>query len=135
MRAQLAGDHAEYERLWEQLDRESAKIGYPALITGAFLEAVERRFSKASTNSDVIEFVSEVRSRSDELGEKINPRTAERLILAVYTDEEIDDLDANSVIRTQILLLAALVADEQFNDTELDEFMAKARSQGDLLLS
>jgi hypothetical protein len=135
LRAQLAGKADEYQRLWEQLDRETARIGYPALITGAFFEAVERRFGKASTTSDVIKFVSDARSRSDELGEKIDPRTAERIILAVYTDEEIDDLSANSVIRTQMLLLAALVADEQFDDVELDEFLAKARPQGDLLLN
>jgi hypothetical protein len=135
MRAQLAGNVEEYKRLWAQLDRDSLKIGYTALITGAFFEAVERRFAQAGTIADVIEFVSDVRSGSDEVAEKIDARTAERLILAVYTDEQIDDLNANIAIRTQMLLLAALVADEQFDDAGLDDFLAKARSQADHLLS
>jgi hypothetical protein len=135
MRAQLAGDREKYERLWAQLDQDAAKMGYTALIAGAFIEAVERRFAQTGTHTDVIEFVADARSRVDELSAKIDPLTAERLILAVYTDEEIDDLDANTVVRTQMLLLATLVADEQFDDAALDDFLGKARSQGDLLLS
>jgi hypothetical protein len=134
LRAQLAGDFDEHKRLYGRLDRAAAQTGYTALIAGAFYEAVERRFAESGTSAEVVGFVGDVRSRSSQAGEKIDPRTAERLIRAVYTDEEIDDLDAETVIRTQMLILAALVADEQFDGAELDDFVTKARKLADRLM-
>lgn len=132
LRAQLAGDFEEYERRWEQLDLESTRTGYTALVAAAFVEAVERRFAnKNSADADVIEFVGEVRARSEKVGNQLDPSAAERMIRAVYTDEEIDDLDGRTKGTTQMILLAALVADENFDDAALDEFLAGARKLAD----
>jgi hypothetical protein len=131
LRAFLARDFDNYERLYAQLDRSTAKSGYTALIAAAFIEAVDRRFGEGSTDADVVEFVASARARFDESGDEIDPRAAERMIRAVYTDEEIDDLDTDTVVGTEVILLAALVADEEFNDAALDEFLAKARKLAD----
>ncbi len=59
-------------------------------------------------------------------GSQIDPRAAERMIRAVYTDEPIDDLDSATKGRTQIILLAALVNSERLGDAGLDAFLADA---------
>jgi hypothetical protein len=131
LRAQLAGDSEEYERRWQGLDEESTRTGYSALVAAAFVEAVDRRFANKGTDADVIEFVGDVRTRSERVERQLDPRSAERMIRAVYTDEEIDDLDGRTKGATQMLLLAALVADEKFDDVGLDQFLAGARALAD----
>jgi len=131
LRAQLAGNLEEHKRLFAQLDPIAARTGYRALVTAAFCKAVEQRFATDSSADDVIEFVGDVRYRTDRTADEIDPRTAERLILAVYTDEPIGDLDPKASFGTQILLLAALTADAQLDDAGLDEFLADARKLAD----
>jgi hypothetical protein len=127
LRAYLAGDFDTHKRLFGQLDGASARVGYPALVTAAFCEAVERRFAKSGTTSDVIEFVGEVRSRHLKNADEIESRVAERIILAIFTDEEVGDLDAEIKFHTQFILLLPLIDDEQFDDAGLDMFMGEAR--------
>jgi hypothetical protein len=83
----------------------------------------------------VIEYVGEVRSRFAGAAAQIDPRSAERLILAVYTDEDIHDIDLGVAVRTEMLLLAALVADAGLDDAALDEFLAAARAIADQWLA
>lgn len=131
LRAQLTGNPEEHKRLFAQLDPLAARTGYRALVTAAFCTAVERRFAPDGSADDVIEFVGDVRSRTGRAADEIDPRTAERLILAVYTDEPIGDLDPKASFGIQILLLAALIADAQLDDPGLDEFLAEARKLAD----
>jgi hypothetical protein len=131
LRAYLTGNFEEYDRLHAKLDRVAARTGYSALISAAFVLAAERRFAESGTAADVAKFVGGLRARSEGLAEDIDQRVAERLILAVYTDEEIDDLDSGTRLGTQFLLLVALVLDEKFDDVELDAFLAEARALAD----
>lgn len=131
LRAYLKGDFGEYERLVDQLDSEAAQQGYSALLAAAFFKAIDRRFAKDGTEADVVEFVATVRARSDRLSDSIDPRTAERLIRAVYTDENIDDLDGEAAISTQFILLGALVVEEQLDEVEIDRLLAEARALAD----
>jgi hypothetical protein len=64
--AYLADDMAEHRQLYARLDRETARIGYVAPVTAAFITAVSRRFAQEST-ADVIGFVADLRSRSGAL--------------------------------------------------------------------
>jgi hypothetical protein len=135
LRAQLAGKVDEHKRLFAQLDPVAARKGYGALVSAAFCEAADQRFGKGDTGAEVIEFVGDVRSRSSDAADKIDPRIAERLIRAVYTDEEVGDIDARTKFTTQLLLLAGMVSDQRFDDAGLDEFMARARKLADQWLS
>lgn len=135
LRAQLAGDAHEHERLWSQLDQAEVQSAYAALVEGAFFAAVDRRFGKNSTAADVIEFVGDLRSRSEHIESSLDPVAAERLIMAVIGEGSLDNIDNATRFRIEGVLLAALVHDEQFADAELDAFMAKARKFGDYLLS
>lgn len=131
LRAHLAGDFEEYERRWEQLDKEAARTEYTALAAAGFFEAVDRRFAKDGTVGNVIDFVGDVRSRSERLGDEIDPSIAERLIRHALGDGSIADIDDETLGSTQMLLLAALIFDEQLDDAGLDEFMAEVRAVAD----
>jgi hypothetical protein len=131
LRAHLAGEFEEYERRWEQLDKEAARTEYTALVAAAFFEAVDRRFAKDGTVADVIDFVGDVRSRSEELSDAIDPRIAERLIRHALGDGSIGDIGDETMGSTQMLLLVALIADEQLDDAGLDEFMTEVRAVAD----
>lgn len=135
MRAYLSGDGDEFARLSQGLYRskESARA-YAALITGAFFEAVGRRFSEQTTRSEIIDYVADVRSRSDNVAEKLDPDKAERMIMMVIGDADISDLSANERIGVQMLLIAGLVADEDFDEAEREAFLEKARAFGDGIL-
>lgn len=131
LRTYLAGDFDAHRQARGQLDPAAAATGYTALLSAAFCVAAERRFGQDSSPPAVIEFVSAVRSRSPELGEKIDPHTAERLINAVFTYEGISDLDADTRLGTQFLLLAALIGEEHLDGAGLDSFVAEARKLAD----
>jgi len=130
LRAYLADDLDQHRQLYARLDR-AARSGYTALLAAAFFEAVNRRFAQEGTPAAVIEFVADVRGRSEALGEAIDPRAAERLIRAALTDEDIDDLDDKAKGGLYVVLLAGLIGDEQLSDDGLDEFLAEARKVAD----
>src|SRR5690242_3987632 len=109
LRAFLAGDFETHQRLHGQLDPIPAQTGYTALIAGAFFEAVDRRFSRKETDSDVVEFVGSIRARSERLAEKLDPQIAERLIRHSLGQGSIADLDDETVVQNQIVLLSGLI--------------------------
>jgi hypothetical protein len=131
LRTYLKGDIERHQRLVDQLDSHAAKADYSLLLSAAFFKAVERRFAKNATDADVVEFVGAVRGRSERLHNSIDPRIAERLIRAVYTDEEIDDIDGKTAIGIELIMLAALVIDLGPDDSDLDQLLAEARSLAD----
>ncbi len=135
LRAYLSGDFGDYEERRGQIDRSPDRAGYMALVSAAFCEAAERRFSAQDPAERVIEFVADVRTRFDRDGSQIDARAAERMIRAVYTDEQIGDLDSATRGRTQIILLAALVIDEQLDAAGLDAFLADAAKLADQWLA
>lgn len=134
LRAMLAGQRAEHEQLFAQFDRQADSLAYAALLNAAFFEAVDHRFGKDVKASDVVEFVADVRSRSDHAASAVDPRVAERLVRKVVSGESTDDIEAGPSIRAKLYLLAALVADEDLDGAGLDLFMAKARKLADYLL-
>jgi hypothetical protein len=135
LRALLSDDTDRYEQLFGQLDRSQARSGYTALVTGAFCEAVERRFGKNYQPADVIAFVGQVRARSERIAKGLDPDVAERVIRVVYGDGSLADLSDSAVVSAQLVLLGGLIADEQLDDAELDTFLAGARKLADQLMS
>lgn len=134
LHAQLAGRVDEHRQLLDALDPAAARTGYSALVSAAFCTAVSDRFPEGTPAADVIEYVGDVRSRTEGAA-KLDPVIAERLILAVFTDEETDDIDTRTSFRTQLVLLAALIADAQPDEAGLDRFMGRARRLADRWLS
>lgn len=135
LHAYLAGDLDTYRRLHGQLDPIAARTGYTALIAGAFFEAVDRRFAKNGAEpDDVVQFVASLRSRSERLANEVDPGIAERIIRHSLGIGSIEDLDDETVVQMQIVVLAGIVADEQFDPAELDKFMTTARALGNRLM-
>jgi hypothetical protein len=134
LRALLTGNIIENRRLLAQFDRQMDGAAYSALVTAAFFEAVDRRFGKEGTPARVIEYVADVRSRSDEIAEDVDASVGERMIQKVLVGESTDDLDSRTSATAKLLLLAALVADESFGNSELDQFLARVRKMADYLL-
>jgi hypothetical protein len=133
LRAQLADDVDEHRRLLAQLDLDSGGRAYVALIDAAFFEAAERRFGNGSTTSDVIEYVADVRSRSQRIADTVDARTAEQLIRMVFSNSPAGQLDSKTALAAKQVLLAALIADERLDDAGLDKVLADARRLADRL--
>lgn len=127
LRAALAGDPDLHREAYHRLDRPGGRAGYVVLLTAAFVEAVDRRFARTGTAYDVTDFVTDVRSRSDRLAAAIDPSPAERLILSCLIDEDTDDIDDETRVRTMMALLGGLIADERLDGEGLDGFLADAR--------
>jgi hypothetical protein len=135
LRAQLADDVEEHRRLLAQLDLDSGGREYLALIDAAFFEAAERRFGNESTTADVIEYVADVRSRSQRIAEAVDARLAEQLIRMVFSDSPAEQLDSKAALTAKQVLLGALIADEHLDDAGLDKVLADARRLADRLAS
>lgn len=134
LHAQLAGKFDEHMRLLDSLDPAAARTGYSALVSAAFSLAAERRFPEGTPASEIIDYVADVRSRTDRTA-AIDPVTAERVLLAVSADEKIGDIDRRTSFQTQLVLLAALIADAHLGAQDLDAFMLRARRRADRWLS
>lgn len=132
LRAHLSGDFDEYQRLWEQLDRDAAQVGYSSLIAAAFFKAVDRHFDKQHTSmNDVVQFVADVRSRFDTTGESVNAMAAETMIRTVLGSEPEGEFDDATVAAAQVAVLTALIIDDGPTAKELDAFLEEARKLGD----
>jgi hypothetical protein len=135
LRAQLAGDLEEHRQLLADLDGQADRQGYSAMLTAAFHNAVDLRFTRESTLDEVTAFVAGVRGRSERLAAALDLRIAERVIVAAVGGDYVHDLDPAERIKMKMLLLAGLIADMHRDDAGLDEFVGQARAFADELLS
>jgi predicted nucleic acid-binding protein len=135
LRALLRDDMDRYRQLFDGLDRAQARKGYPALVTAAFIEAVERRFGTTWQPADIVTFVADVRARSDLAATGLDPDAAERVILTVLGQQTTRDLPREAVTRAKLVLLAGLISDAGLDEAGLDEFLAAARKLADQLMS
>src|ERR1700722_14014286 len=127
LRALLRDDMDRHRQLFAGLDRAEAKKGYPALVTAAFIEAVERRFGTGSQPADIVAFVADVRARSDRLASRLDPDVSERAIHAVLGEGTVRGLDKEAVTGAKLLLLAGLIADARLDGRGVDGVRGGAR--------
>ncbi|XRQ02702.1 hypothetical protein ACN3XK_39605 [Actinomadura welshii] len=137
LRAQLSGQSAEeHLRLFNELD-ESDHVGYAALLASALFEAIQRRFVKDDEtvdHADIIDFIASVRERSEDSPDSVNPDIAEKIILHATGQGSISGIDDSAITRHQVILLAALVAREKYNEEELDAFLVQVRADAEEML-
>jgi hypothetical protein len=134
LRAYLANDWELHQKLISQLDRAEARKGYTALITAAFVAAVERRFGKNSSQADIVTYVGDVRSRSERVAETLDPEVGERVIGVVVGDATTQGIGREAKMGAQATLLTALIVDEHLTEADLDAFLADARSVADKMM-
>jgi hypothetical protein len=128
LRAYLAGGSNERVRLHEQLLQSDGLNGYGELVHTAFVTAVRRRFAPIYTRSDVIRFVADIRVLLSERPDAIHPCAGENLIRRALGEPIADDIDQETRGRTEIVLLAVLIKDEELDDAGLDEFLGSVRT-------
>jgi hypothetical protein len=104
-------------------------------MTTAFFEAVERRFGSRYRLPEVIMFVATARAGYDETGTDIDPRAAERVVLAALGEGSVDDLEPRTRAVLVTVLLATLIASEGPDDARLDEYLGSARALADSMMS
>ncbi|TYB48690.1 hypothetical protein [Actinomadura chibensis] len=129
LRSVLVGDLDTHHQIYDRLD-PNTQSGYLALVMAAFFTAAERRF-KDGNKAEVAAFVGRVRGRSDRMADAVDPHIAERLLLAVSTGADIDDIDAEARGGHFILLLTALVVESDLSSSEMDAFLDDARKLAD----
>jgi hypothetical protein len=127
LRALLGGNFEEHRKLLAELRLDADREGYSALVTAGFFEIANRRFAQGHSAADIAGFVASARATTDDAADKIDPRIAERLIRGVFEEENMHDVGGQTLIETQLLLLAALVSEARFTDSGLDAFMADSR--------
>jgi hypothetical protein len=102
------------------------------LLAMAFFEAVNRRFGGRDSASEVIAYVADVRARAPEVSEKIDPGAAERVIRRALTDDvDVSDISDGMRARIFIIFALALVSDSEYDDDQLEAFLAEARDAAD----
>lgn len=135
LRAQLAGQTDEYERRLDGLTTEESQSGYTTLVTAAFFEAVDRRFTSGKRVADereVIDFIATKREINPPAAELLDPSVAEQVLLHALGKGSISrSIDAETLMGTQVLLLAALIGEADLSEAELEDFLAKARAEAD----
>lgn len=128
LRSYLTQDFDEYQKQLASVDAER----FAAALGAAFYIIVNRRFSSGRAAGDVIDLVAKVRGRFDDSGDEIDPQASERLIRAALGESELaQDLDERMVGRIESVFLAAMVDEEAWDETRLDEFLAEARTLAD----
>ena len=135
LRALLVDDQDRHRQLFGQLDRAEARTGYPALVTAAFGEAVERRFGQRYQPADVVVFVADVRPGQTAWLPRSTPTPPNASSTPSSATQASATWTGKSVTRAKLVLLAALVADARLDDAALDEFLAAARKLADQLMS
>lgn len=135
LRAELAGQADEHRRLLDQLNWSTDGAAYVALLDAAFAEAVSRRFDAATGETDIAAYVADVRSRSERAAGAVSADGGERLIAMALGRGNVDDLDPKAVIPAKQQLLAALTADQGYDDEALDQFVRAARKTADAWLT
>jgi hypothetical protein len=131
LRTMLAGKFEEHYRISDHLDEVNGWGEYPTLVQAAFFEAVNRVFRQGHTDAQIVQFVADARARFDPSGSEIDPSAAERLVRVALGEGSIEDLDDQTVVRTETVLLGALVTVKNLDDATLDRFMKEVRDLAD----
>lgn len=136
VRAYLEVDQERFQQLNAALDKSrEATMAYKAMIAGAFMAAVTLKFNKQSSREEIIDYVADVRSRSESMAEALDPSATERMIGSIYLDDDIDDIDARMVMAIEMYIAVAIVTDKGISGPELDDFLATARQYAEKMLS
>jgi hypothetical protein len=129
LRAFLTGDDA-FDRISALLDEDDSWQAYGTLAEAAFGVAARRRFPGGYKTDDTIRFVGRTRAALQDEADRIDPRTAERLLRSVLSDPAYAaGLDQDATALAMMAMLKALVTEEGLSGPDLDVFLAESRDE------
>jgi hypothetical protein len=133
LRAYLTNNDVECERLDPKLDSVDYRNGFALLVATAFVEAVRRRFGENRRSlADIVRFVAKARSSFVEDADLLDPVSAELLVQGALGDRSaVADMNDQTKALGQLILLFALVNDEDLDDEGMNEFLAKVQNQAE----
>lgn len=132
LRAFLTHNDIEYERLDAKLDSVDYRNGFAALVAVAFVEAVRRRFGQSRSPADIVRFVAKVRSSFVDDTDVLDPISAELLVQGALGDRNaVADMDDQTKARGQVVLLLALIDNQDLDDAGMNDFLDKVRTQAE----
>lgn len=135
LRKLLSGDNAAFQDDLRSLDSEHANIGLSALITGAFVEVVDRILPDDVSDAAIIKLVGELRAQHQVAAEQMTPDVIERLIKNLFGRADLSDVDADTRTGQELLFVGLVVHRSGLAGDELDDFLRRARRNGDALIT
>lgn len=118
-----------WEPLRSEMHTDEAAAGYMSLLYGAFCVAVRRRFTPLHTDGEIIRFVADLRITAGPDAGLINSLAAEDMIRRVVGAQPLEDTgpdDVETVLYAEVFILLYLVAESNFDDAALDDFIQDA---------
>lgn len=123
MHAYLAALHTDSDADLDDSDRQFLALlkadrieGLGDLLLAAFTVAARRRFSPTWSPAEIVRFVADVRSSSDEMAALLAPSTAENQLRLALGAQIAPYPDMEARGRAQMLLLGALTCDYSPHD-------------------
>lgn len=126
LKAMLLGDGGSYKQAVSSLSTAEGE-DFLVLLSAAFLEMSDRTFGAEPTSAAVVEWVGEIRSRSEPSAQVIDPAIAEKVILFALGLDDGDELSGKQVSDAQLLLLPILTHEQQLDGAAIDGLLSAAR--------
>lgn len=124
LRALIRSDAAAFERFNNELRVEK----WPDAgrhLTATFYMAVLRRFHEGQPVQDIIDYVSQLRSRLP-VTDELDPHVAELMIrLIVHNGISVGDLPPSKRVHAQHVVIYDILSSEHLSDPQLDNFFAE----------
>jgi hypothetical protein len=122
IRAMARGDWGTADRLLAEIGDKGLREG-PQTITAAFFVAVQRRFGETADLQQIATFVATTRQRYAD-GHELPALAMEGMIRGALGEADLlDDIAPDVAFSAQIVILGTLLQDEQWTETELEEFI------------
>lgn len=136
MHTYLAALHTDSDAYLDDSDRQFIALlkadrieGLGELLLAAFTVAARRRFSPTWSSAEIVRFVADVRSSSDEMAALLAPLAAENQLRLALGARIVPDPDMEARGRAQMLLLGALTRD--YTPDDLAAMLVDARVLAD----
>jgi hypothetical protein len=136
LRAHIAGEDEEAQRLFGQQLTASGDVGGLAvLVTAAFVIAARRKFAAGWNRAAVIRYVGRVRALLSERPGLLDPKVAEDELSSALGGQAPAAHEVGAVALARLFLLDVLIASLHLDDEAIDDLLSEARDSADRMLS
>ena len=136
LRAHIAGEDEEAQRLFgQQLAASGDAGGLAVLVTAAFEIAARRKFAAGWSRAAVIRYVGRVRALLSQRPGLLDPRVAEDELSSALSGQAPAAREAGAVAAARLFLLDTLIASLNLDDDAIDSLLDEAGDAADRMLT